>query len=239
MARGPYHTLQRTSPDGQVYALLNGILEVERTETAVVSSALRTARNELDAVQREKRLASQPTVTTFRSTYYPQGQSQHYRPYAYAYTQPYTHSAPGATTSTLYSTQAASSSTVASAGTAPPNAANYTPSGVPIPVQLPVTSLAALHALGIVPVPIASLPPPDQPQPAAVLKGSTSNGTMLSLDINVSLLQSSQMSGLALLLNSLMSRGASSGQSSAAATSSLEKVTTSGKQQSSKGGTTA
>ena len=32
------------------------------------------------------------------------------------------------------------------------------------------------------------------------------NGTMLSLEINVSLLQSTQMSGLALILNSLMSR---------------------------------
>lgn len=218
-----------------------------------MSSALRTARNELDAVQREKRLASQATVSTFRSTYYPQVQSQHYRPYTYAYTQPYSHSAPGSTTSTFYTAPMAALSPAASAGTTAPNAASYTPSGVPIPVQLPVTSLSALHALGIVPVPIASLPPPDQPQPAAVLKGSTSNGTMLSLDVNVSLLQSSQMSGLALLLNSLMSRGSSSGQPGASAAGSSEKViagptkesssntsiTASGKQHASKSGRTA
>ncbi|KAF7964646.1 hypothetical protein HWV62_4517, partial [Athelia sp. TMB] len=62
-------------------------------------------------------------------------------------------------------------------------------------------------ALGIVPVPASSLPPADQPQPLAILRGSTSNGTMLSLEINVSLLQSAQMNGLALVLNSLMNRG--------------------------------
>ena len=99
-------------------------------------------------------------------------------------------------------------------------------------MQLPVTSLSALHALGIVPIPAASVPPPDQPQPAAVLKGSTSNGTMLSLDINVSLLQPAQMSGLAILLNSLMSRGAGTGQASAtnsepAAAQSLQNGVTS------------
>lgn len=44
---------------------------------------------------------------------------------------------------------------------------------------------------------------------------------MLSLDINVSLLQSAQMSGLAILLNSLMSRGAGTGQTS---TTSSESV---------------
>ncbi|KAL4073974.1 hypothetical protein V8B97DRAFT_1271461 [Scleroderma yunnanense] len=214
---------KRASPDGQVYALLNAMLEVERTETAVVSSTLRSARNELDAIHREKRLASQPTVSTFRSTYYPH-QSQHYRPYAYAYTHPYNHSGPGPTTSTLYTTPTTTLSTPASGTMTSPNAASYTPSGVPIPVQLPVTSLSALHALGIVPVPTASLPPPDQPQPAAVLKGSTSNGTMLSLDINVSLLQSSQMSGLALLLNSLMSKGVSPGQPGVAPAGSLEKA---------------
>ncbi|KAI6157750.1 hypothetical protein BKA82DRAFT_4060893 [Pisolithus tinctorius] len=209
----------RASPDPQAYTLIQAVLEVERAETAAVSSELRSARNELDAIQREKRAASQPTVTKFRSTYYPQGSapSQYYRSYAYAYTQPYSASIPGATTSTFYTTPPARSTTAPATASGAPS---YVSSGGAIPVQLPVTSLSALHALGIVPIPAASLPPPDQPQPAAVLKGSTSNGTMLSLDINVSLLQSSQMSGLALLLNSLMSRGGSSGQASAAAGSS-------------------
>lgn len=209
----------RASPSPQTYTLMQAILEVERAETAAVSSELRSARNELDAVQREKRVASQPTVTKFRSTFYPQasGSSQYYRSYAYAYTQPYSASMSGATTSTFYTTPSTRTTTTA---TTSPSVPSYAPSGGAIPVQLPVTSLAALHALGIVPVSAASLPPPDQPQPAAVLKGSTSNGTMLSLDIDVSLLQSSQMSGLALLLNSLMSRGVSSGQASATSTSS-------------------
>ena len=87
---------------------------------------------------------------------------------------------------------------------------NYRPSTASIPVQIPVGSLPALQALGIVPVAASSLPPPDQPQPLAVLRGSTSNGTMLSLEINVSLLQSAQMNGLAIVLNSLMARGTDS-----------------------------
>lgn len=211
---------QRSSPDGQAYVLAQSILEVERSETAAASSELRNARNELDAIQREKRSSStatsaHPTVTTFRPTYYTQASpSQYYRAYSYAYTHPYTTGAQGA--STVYSPTLAMPQTTA--GTP-----SYTPSTSPIPVQLPVTSLSALHALGIVPVPAASVPPPDQPQPAAVLKGSTSNGTMLSLEINVSLLQSAQMSGLAILLNSLMSRGgAGTGQASAATTANSE-----------------
>ena len=212
-------TSQGPSPDGQAYVLAQSILEVERSETAVVSSELRNARNELDATQREKRAASTPTsaqatVTTFRPTYYTQTTpSQYYRTYSYAYTHQYSTGAQG--TSTLYSAPLATPQTTASTS-------NYTPSTGPIPVQLPVTSLSALHALGIVPVPAASVPPADQPQPAAVLKGSTSNGTMLSLDINVSLLQSAQMSGLAILLNSLMSRGGGTGQASAAVTTNSE-----------------
>ena len=213
--------LQRPSPDVQSYVLAQSILEVERSETAAVSSELRNARNELDAIQREKRAASTPasaqaTVTTFRPTYYTQATpSQYYRTYSYAYTHQYSTAAQG--TSTFYSTPLAMPQTTA-------GATNYTPSTGPIPVQLPVTSLSALHALGIVPVPAASVPPSDQPQPAAVLKGSTSNGTMLSLEINVSLLQSAQMSGLAILLNSLMSRGAGTGQANAAVTTNPEPV---------------
>lgn len=182
----------------------------------MASSELRNARNELDAIQREKRAAStatsaHATVTTFRPTYYTQATpSQYYRTYSYAYTHQYSTGAQGAYSTPLAMPQTTSGTT------------NYTPSTGPIPVQLPVTSLSALHALGIVPVAAASVPPPDQPQPAAVLKGSTSNGTMLSLEINVSLLQSAQMSGLAILLNSLMSRGAGTGQASAAVTTNSD-----------------
>ena len=78
-------------------------------------------------------------------------------------------------------------------------------SSTAIPVQLPVNSLPALAALGIIPVAAASLPPAGQPQPPAVIKST--NGSMLSLEINLSLLQSAQMSGLVLILNALTSRG--------------------------------
>ncbi|KAF9227394.1 hypothetical protein BS17DRAFT_775410 [Gyrodon lividus] len=212
----------RPSPDNQAYILSQLTLELERSETAAVSSDLRSAKNELDAIQREKRATStaaapHPTVTTFRPAYYPQATpSQYYRSYSYAYTQPYSSGTQGGATSTFYSTPSSTSQ-------APAASTSYTPSASPIPVQLPITSLAALHALGIVPIPAASLPPPDQPQPPAVLKGSTSNGTMLSLDINVSLLQSAQMNGLAVLLNSLMSRGMGPGQASAATVRSSEQ----------------
>ncbi|KAG9316571.1 hypothetical protein JVU11DRAFT_2624 [Chiua virens] len=209
----------RPCPDVQAYVLAQSILEFERSETATVSSELRNARSELDALQREKRATSaatsaHPTVTTFRPTYYPQAAaSQYYRTYSYAYTPSYSTGAQG--TSTFYTTPSTIPQTAATTSNT-----SYTPSTSPIPVQLPVTSLSALHALGIVPVPAASVPPPDQPQPAAVLKGSTSNGTMLSLDINVSLLQSAQMSGLAILLNSLMSRSTGTGHASATTSAS-------------------
>ena len=127
----------------------------------------------------------------------PAAMPQYYRPYPYPYTQVY--GAPMATGST--STFQASPPPLPLTGYTP-----YQSAGA-IPVQLPVASLPALHALGIVPVPASSLPPPEgQPPPAAVLRGSTANGTMLSLEINVSLLQSAQMSGLAMVLNSLMAR---------------------------------
>ena len=61
--------------------------------------------------------------------------------------------------------------------------------GAAIPVDFPIASLPALHALGIVPVPASSLAE-GQAQPLAVLHGSNCNGTMLSLEISVSLLQS-------------------------------------------------
>ena len=121
-------------------------------------------------------------------------QPQYYRGYPYAYAQAYGNTAPASASPTL--PQPPTTST---------NYSLYQPSGA-IPVQLPVASLPALHALGIVPVPATSLPLEGQPQPAAVLRGCTANGAILSLEINVSLLQSTQMSGLAMMLNSLVTR---------------------------------
>ncbi|KAG6832600.1 hypothetical protein H0H92_014436 [Tricholoma furcatifolium] len=190
---------KRHSPDDQAILISSLVLDVERSETTLLGNELRTARAEQDRREKEKRLAARPA-------YYAPGPmhastaaavpAQYYRAYPYAYTQVYGTPTPVPSTSTF---------PVSPAPSIPPTSAQTA-----IPVQLPVASLPALHALGIVPVPAASLVD-GQPQPAAVLRGSTSNGTMLSLEINVSLLQSAQMSGLAMVLNSLMSKSSASG----------------------------
>lgn len=150
----------------------------------------------------------------------PSVQPQYYRGYPYAYTQVY--GAP---------MQANPAFSAVPNLSATATHVNYTPypSGGAIPVQLPVASLPALHALGIVPIPASSVPPEGQPQPPAVLRGSTANGTMLSLEINVSLLQSAQMSGLAMVLNSLMSRsnGSSSSTTGTVGNAQLPSLTVS------------
>ncbi|KAI0789142.1 hypothetical protein C8Q75DRAFT_766657 [Abortiporus biennis] len=160
-----------------------------------------------------------------------------YRGYTYAYGQgygtqyqfaPYSAGSNAAATYNAYSrtssyTQPTSFSGQGGASTTRPPANNTTAStpatptapssGIslaamaPIPVLLPSSSLTALSALGIVPVPVANLPAAGQPQPAAVLKGTTQNGTMVSLEINVQSLQANQMSGLAYMLSALTSRG--------------------------------
>ncbi|KAH9935487.1 uncharacterized protein B0H18DRAFT_975898 [Fomitopsis serialis] len=85
------------------------------------------------------------------------------------------------------------------------NMTNTTPTISAIPVQLPVTHLPALKAIGLDPVPITSLPPASQPRPAAILRSQTA--TTMQIDINVASLQPAQMNGLALILNTLTSRG--------------------------------
>ncbi|KAF9268933.1 hypothetical protein L218DRAFT_984237 [Marasmius fiardii PR-910] len=105
------------------------------------------------------------------------------------------------------STPSVPPSAVASTGiSTTPSAVPYQ-AGVAIPVQLPMSSLPALHQLGIIPAPVSGAPTTGQTAPA-VLRGSS--GNMLNLEINVSQLQPAQMSGLALILNSLMSRTAAS-----------------------------
>jgi len=163
---------------------------------ALLNSELGSARVELEKLEREKR-TSNP-----QRTYYSQSsvQAPYYRGYpAYSYAQAY-----GVSQQSTTSTSAPTT--------------NYNP-GAAIPVQLPVASLPALNQLGITPVPAASVPSDGQPPPA-VLRGSSANGTMLNLEINVSLLQSAQMSGLALILNSLMSRTAGAAAGSTPSSSS-------------------
>lgn len=190
------------------------VLEADRAETASLSTELRTSRTELERIQREQRAAQNaaPRVTHFTVAPTPpastsQAQAHYYRPYPYPYAQqPYGNPATGSTTLTF-----------PAAPPQPSPAYMYQP-GSAIPVQLPVSSLPALHQLGIVPIHATSLPPEGQPQPAAILRGSSTDGTMLSLEINVSLLQSAQMSGLAIILNSLVARNTSQAATAAAAT---------------------
>lgn len=128
----------------------------------------------------------------------------YYRAYPYGYAQPYG----GAPTSAPTSTVARFSATGSPTAPPPQTASTYSPylpNGA-IPVQLPVGSLPALHALGIIPVPALPDGQQGQGQAAAILRGSTANGAILNLEINVSLLQSTQMTGLAMVLNSLVAR---------------------------------
>jgi hypothetical protein len=180
--RGSYLFSQRPAPDDQAVALAQAVLEADRSETASVNVAIRAARADLDKIEREKRANNARQQVP---------QPQYYRAYPFPYgQQPY------------------SSAPVFSVPPAPTTGnANYPqyPANAAIPVQLPVSSLPALHALGIQPVAATSLAP-GAAQPPAVLRGSSADGTTLSLEINVSLLQAAQMSGLAIILNSLMTR---------------------------------
>ncbi|KAG6891478.1 hypothetical protein C0992_006209 [Termitomyces sp. T32_za158] len=191
---------KRTAPDDQAVLVASLVLDVERSDTTLLSNELRTVRAEHERREKERRMVAHVA----RPAYYGPGpvppaaatavSTQYYRGYPYAYAQVY-----GSTTH-------ANSTPVAFSVPPAPLVPSPVPAQSAIPVQLPVASLPALHALGIVPVPAASLPVDGQSQPAAILRGSSSNGSMLSLEINVSSLQSAQMSGLAMVLNSLMSK---------------------------------
>ncbi|EIW63403.1 uncharacterized protein TRAVEDRAFT_69420 [Trametes versicolor FP-101664 SS1] len=255
---------KRASPADQGYVLAQAVLEVERADTTALQQELRSARQELDKLEREKRLtappppvptpaaaASRPTMSVRTANYYnPSATSTPsqtpttatfmppYRPYSYSYSQypttqytynPHAYGAThygsaasyGAATSTpttpAYSPPAsATTMTQTSAASAQVQQAQAHPasaSNTAVPVQLPVTSLNALSALGIVPIAAASVPSAG-PQPPAVIKST--NGSTLNLEINLSLLQSAQMSGLALILNALTSRGVNVDGSTAA-----------------------
>ena len=276
--------VQRKAPDDQAYVLAQAVLEADRAELAALNVEYKTARAELDRVEREKKAAAaaaappppppapapKPTPAkpaAPRMPYYPPSSSTaattsifpqtptsytaQYKNYAYPYSQAYssaytaytppafpstptTRKAPpmSRTPTTVPVLQLAPPSVqVPSASPRPPAAASPAasspaaaspvqvtgsaaaastsappPNVAPIPVHLPVSSLTSLSALGIVPVPAANAPPAGQAQPACVLRGTSQNGTMVSLDINVSALGQAQASGLAVLLSALTSR---------------------------------
>ncbi|KAI8993105.1 hypothetical protein BD414DRAFT_412277 [Trametes punicea] len=260
---------KRASPDDQACFLAQAVLEVERADTAALQQELRAARQELDKIEREKRLAapppaatatasaSRPTMNIRTANYYkptaaptPTQTSTTatfmppYRPYSYSYSQypttqytynPHAYNATSyaSTTTTSYDTTshpvtAASTPTytppATSAASTPTSAASAqaqqtqvhpsAASNAAIPVQLPVSSLNALKALGIIPIDASATPPAGQSPPPAVIKSTT--GNVLNLEINLSLLQSAQMSGLALILNALTSRGVDGSSATAA-----------------------
>ncbi|KAJ7178488.1 hypothetical protein C8R43DRAFT_973504 [Mycena crocata] len=184
---------KRPAPDDQAVTLAQAVLDADRSETAWLNSEIRAARADLEKIEREKRLRLQPPA--------PAAQPQYYRAYAYPYAQqPY-----GQAAAFSVPPLATPAMTATMNGTTMTGASHYP--NTAIPVQLPVSSLPALHALGIQPVAATSLAP-GAAQPSAVLRGSSANGTVLNLEINVSLLQQAQMSGLAIVLNSLMGSAA-------------------------------
>ena len=229
-------------------------LESEQYESTILDQELASTRSELDKVLRARRAAkasaerSAATVTTpqVSNSYYnyttptfSTSMTTNYPNYYSSYTYPYSTQShlPGAPyvppTYTPNSTPANTSKTGGTnnaQSTVPtPTTTSIRPPPVAIPLQLPVTSLPALQALGILPIPKASLPPPSEPQPAAVLLGSTNNGSMLSLEINAAQLQAPQMSGLAVLLSSLVKMsGGQNGSAQAGPAQGMAKSTVAG-----------
>ncbi|KAF5393442.1 hypothetical protein D9757_000638 [Collybiopsis confluens] len=208
----------------ELVVLMQSVLDADRAAVAAMNAELRAARSQYDGLERQNRastsgISSAQPPTSARSSYHPpfsttstgaNTQSPYYQSYTYAYAPSF--SVPVASgTSKTYSTSAAtsakptSSSALTSTFVAPLQAVPAPIRPNAIPVQLPVTYIPALNNLGIIPVAAETLID-GQPLPPAILRGSTSNGTILNLEINVSMLQPSQMSGLALILNSLMSR---------------------------------
>jgi hypothetical protein len=202
-----------------------------------LKAQLRAAQADLEKYNREHRpqtvqTTARPTPPLTSTTYSYTPQYRHYT-YPYAqYQSNYTY--PGFTTGTPSTTQyqypvvttgTATSSTpqTTTAQTQTPSTTSTTPASdvlsKPVSLSLPISSLPALHALGIMPVSSLSVPPPGQPQPQAVLKGTTANGTMLTLEVNIGQLQATQVSGLALIINAIAAQAVSATSSQSGASS--------------------
>jgi len=206
-----------------------------------LNAQLRAARAELEKYNREHRpqavqTAARPTLPFTSTTYSYTPQYRHYT-YPYAqYQSNYTQVYPGfATPTTQYQypvvttplTIPATGTTTSSTSQTPTNQTPSTTSPTtasdvlskPVSISLPISSLPALHALGILPVSSLSVLPPGQPQPQAVLKGTTANGTMLNLEVNLGTLQATQVSGLALIINAIAAQAVSATSSQSGASS--------------------
>jgi len=202
-----------------------------------LNAQLRAARAELEKYNREHRpqtvqTTARPTPPLTSTTYSYTPQYRHYTypyaPYQSNYTQVYSgfttatpttqYQYPVVTTPISVSATTSSTSQTATTQTQTPSTATTLDAlSKPVSISLPISSLPALHALGIMPVSSLSVPPPGQPQPQAILKGTTANGTMLSLDVNIGLLQPAQVSGLALIINAIAAQAVSAASSQSGA----------------------
>jgi hypothetical protein len=189
-------------------------LEADRVENAFVGNELRTAKAQAERIEREKRAAASASAGGSRMSQFPSSPqvmmptmqaTPYYRPYPYGYAQPYG------------TAHAPSSAPISAVATFSPVAPALTTAPTHIRrIYLTGPSLFSFlldHYLLCMPLELSlflQLQHPDgqqgQGQTAAVLRGSTANGTILNLEINVSLLQSTQMTGLAMVLNSLVAR---------------------------------
>lgn len=213
--------------------LEHAALDTERNEMTALNAQLRAARAELEKYNREHRpqtaqTTARPTLPVTSTTY---SYTPQYRHYAYPYAQygsNYTQVYPGFTTTTPPTTQYQypAATTGPATGTNTPSQTTSTQTQTPptsealskpVSLSLPISSLPALHALGIMPVSSLSVPPPGQPQPQAILRGTTANGTMLSLEVNIGLLQATQVSGLALIINAIAAQAVSATSSQSGA----------------------
>lgn len=205
-----------------MYVLEAGMLESERAALQALKSEFSQARSTLSQLEKEARARNaaataqtqRPTPTI--NTQVPGSFVTGYPGYSSAYVHatptstvnPAQLAAPSASTSTTTMSTSNTPVTSTPSSTYTPSRAAGTAAPGFIPVQLPITSLPSLTAIGILPVSAAALPAPTsgQPQPAAILRGLTSEGRMMNLEINVAMLQPSQTHGLAMLLNNIMTR---------------------------------
>jgi hypothetical protein len=186
-------------------------LEADRVENAFVGNELRTARAQAERIEREKRAAASASAGGSRMSQFPSSPqvmmptmqaTPYYRPYPYGYAQPY------GTAHALIPRPNFCSCDIFT------QLLQLTPTNTYRRIYLTEPSLYSFlldHYLLCMRLELSPfLHSPDgqqgQGQTAAVLRGSTANGSILNLEINVSLLQSTQMTGLAMVLNSLVAR---------------------------------
>ncbi|THG94161.1 hypothetical protein EW026_g7254 [Hermanssonia centrifuga] len=170
--------------------------KIEREKKAAAAAATPPS----SRTQQHPPRQSTSVPTSYTPTQTPSAYTSQYRGYTYPYAQtysssPYTYN-PYAPTTTpgSYSTppptqpqsvplNAPPSNAHPSTATSPADPTQLTASlnsavtspTEPIPIQIPVSSLGELSSYGIIPVLAANAPPADQPQPAAVLKGTMQN----------------------------------------------------------------